>query len=350
MGYFSFAYEGYDPQARILTRNTFDPWTRMLSRLGVIQTRIQTAKPDKAVMNLTAALDEGTPAIVWADYFTLSYNNLPFDRGWWAGFPVVVYGYDTVADRVWIADRSRAPLWTTTGNFTSAWGRVKADKHRLMTLEAPDEAKVADAVRLGIWDAIKLFTEAPPKGTTKNFGLAAYRNWAELLTKPTARMSWAKEFPAPVKLYAGLKEAYTSINHFGIDGHAERDVYADFLVEAAIILNRPALTEAAGRFQEAAAAWDGLSAALLPESVPPLAETRALLDHRHRLFMDRGSASLDDIRAADERLAAQRAAVVADFPLDEPGVVALREAIAAQVMKVHDVEAEAVTAMQAAMA
>ena len=25
MGYFSFAYEGYDPMCRILTRNTFDP-------------------------------------------------------------------------------------------------------------------------------------------------------------------------------------------------------------------------------------------------------------------------------------------------------------------------------------
>ncbi len=37
MGYFSFAYEGYDPQARILTRNTFDPWDALLSRLGVVQ-------------------------------------------------------------------------------------------------------------------------------------------------------------------------------------------------------------------------------------------------------------------------------------------------------------------------
>jgi hypothetical protein len=34
MGYFSFAYEGYDPMARILTRNTFDPWVTMLSRRG----------------------------------------------------------------------------------------------------------------------------------------------------------------------------------------------------------------------------------------------------------------------------------------------------------------------------
>ena len=34
MGYFSFAYEGYDPHARILTRNTFDPLDTLLHRLG----------------------------------------------------------------------------------------------------------------------------------------------------------------------------------------------------------------------------------------------------------------------------------------------------------------------------
>ena len=34
MGYFNFSYENYDPQTRILTRNTFDPWDTMLSRLG----------------------------------------------------------------------------------------------------------------------------------------------------------------------------------------------------------------------------------------------------------------------------------------------------------------------------
>lgn len=67
MGYFSFAYEGYDPMARILTRNTFDPWDTMLSRLGVAQNVHQTAKPDAAVRHLAVALDEGTPAIVWAD-------------------------------------------------------------------------------------------------------------------------------------------------------------------------------------------------------------------------------------------------------------------------------------------
>ena len=37
MGYFTFAYEGYDPHVALLTRNTFDPLNTMLSRLGIVQ-------------------------------------------------------------------------------------------------------------------------------------------------------------------------------------------------------------------------------------------------------------------------------------------------------------------------
>jgi Butirosin biosynthesis protein H, N-terminal len=68
MGYFSFAYKGHDPQARILTRNTFNPLDTMLSRLRVVQNRRQTTKPQKGIDNLVDTLSDGEPAIVWADF------------------------------------------------------------------------------------------------------------------------------------------------------------------------------------------------------------------------------------------------------------------------------------------
>lgn len=92
MGYFSFAYKGYDPQARILTRNTFDPLDTMLARLGVVQHRRHTTSPEKGVANLLDTLEGGEPAIVWADYFSLPYNAFPYDEGMWAMFPILVYG------------------------------------------------------------------------------------------------------------------------------------------------------------------------------------------------------------------------------------------------------------------
>ena len=349
MGYFSFAYEGYPPQARILTRNTFDPWDTMLSRLGVAQNIHQTAKPERAVANLVAALEEGTPAIVWADVWGLPTNALAHDRGMWAMFPVVVYGYDEAGGVVHLADRARVGLTCSPAELAAARGRVKQDKHRLMTLEAPDPGKLAGAISAGIWDCLRLYTEAPPKGAKHNFGLAAFRHWAELLTKPTARLSWQRVFPAGQPLFDGLTSAFNDIAIFGKEGGAERHVYAGFLDEAAIILARPALGEAAGHFRAAAAAWDALGRMLLPDQIAPFAKARTLMLERHARFLDEGNAAQPRMEAIDARLAAIRAGLADDFPLSSNEVVAHRAAIAEQVMAIHDIEAAAVAALREAM-
>ena len=49
MGYFSFAYSGYDPHVAILTRNTFDPLDTLLQRLGVEQEILQTGDPARGL-------------------------------------------------------------------------------------------------------------------------------------------------------------------------------------------------------------------------------------------------------------------------------------------------------------
>ena len=220
MGYFSFAYKGYDPEARILTRNTFDPMDTMLARLGVIQTVRQTSSPAKAVANLLDSLEEGLPPIVWADLWSMPYNALPGDQGMWAMFPLVVYGYQEQEDTVWIADRARVPLTVTTAELAAARSRVKKQKNRILTLEPPNPDKLPDAVREGIWNCIRLYTEKPPKGSRNNFGFAAYDRWGDLLVKPKMRMSWAQEFPPGARMYAGLKSAYNDIALFGKDGNA----------------------------------------------------------------------------------------------------------------------------------
>jgi hypothetical protein len=352
MGYFTFAYEGYDPMARILTRNTFDPWMTMLSRLGVAQNVFQTAKPEKAVANLTGALEEGTPAIVWADMWNLPYNALSFDDGMWAMFPVLVYGYDETGDVVRIADRARVGLTTTTGELAAARGRTKKSGNRLATLEAPDPDKLPPAVSAGIWDCIRLFTEPPPRGSANNFGLRAYRHWAEALTKSKARTSWEREFPAGAKMYAALTSAYTDIALFGkeIGNFADRALYADFLAEAGNILSKPGLGQAATQFRQAAVAWGALAVALLPDEIEPFRETRELMTRRHAVFLERGNDALEEMKAIDGRLKAIKDAVAADFPLAQAEVEALRARLAEQIMAIHDLEAAAVEMMKAAMA
>ena len=349
MGYFSFAYKGYDPMARILTRNTFDPWDTMMSRLGVAQNILHTSKPEKGVHNLLDTLASGVPAIVWADMFSLPYNDLPDDEGMWGMMPVLVYGYDEGKDEVWLADRASVPLTVSTADLHTARARVKKDKFRIITLESPRLERLATAVSAGIWDSIKLYTEKPPKGSKNNFGLAAFQHWAKLLTKPRTRLSWAKEFPAGQKLLAGLMSVYSDVYQFGKDSNAERDTYADFLDEASLILDRSDLLEVAQQFRTSAAAWQALGPILLPEAAPLLAEVRQLMDEEHRLFLQQGNASLARRQQIRARLAEIKEEVGSDFPLNETEVAELLGNIAAHVLQIHDLEATAVAALQQAM-
>jgi hypothetical protein len=351
MGYFNFAYKGYDPQVRILTRNTFHPWDTMLSRLGIVQNVQHTSIPEKGVRNLVQALEEGQAPIVWADIFSLTYNALAQDEGMWAMFPHVVFGYDEANNQAHMADRAAVPIQIRADTLHAARARVKKDKFRVVTLEPPIADKLASAIQLGIWDSIKLYTEKPPKGSANNFGLRAYDWWARQLTNPRARVSWEKEFPAGRKMLAGLASAYDDIIHFGKhDDPADRLKFAAFLDEAAVILERPALSEVAPRFRRAVAAWRELSLALLPDEVAPFARYRQLTDRSHQLFHELGAAATDERRDLSAQMRSIFNASETDFPLDAAAVQAMRDNIADHVLAIRDIEAEAVNDLKAAMA
>jgi hypothetical protein len=352
VGYFKFAYEGYDPQCNILTRNTFDPLDTLLSRLGVIQNREQTGSAGRAEAILVATLQEGLPAIVWTDAWSLPYNGFEADEGMWGSFPLIVYGYEPEQETVMIADRASVPLTVTPAELAAARGRIKKDKYRLLTLEAPDEKKLVPAVQMGIYDIIRHFTEPPPRGTPNNFGLKALQFWAQMLRQPKHRQSWEKWFPAGQSMYAGLTSAFYFAFIFGkgtaLD--AERALYASFLEEAVVLLSRPALRAAAESFRASGAAWGQLPAALLPDSVAPFREARELMWRRHRLFLEEGGAALPAMQEIDGRLVALRDAMRDDFPLNPAQVVAHREEIADRLDAIHNAEQAAVELLQAAMA
>jgi hypothetical protein len=349
MGYFSFAYEGYDPHVALLTRNTFDPWDTLLQRLGVAQTVMQTNAAEKGLFNLVDALESGIPPIVWADIFSLPYNALQLDAGMWAMFPILVFGYDEPAGMVSIADRARVALTTTTAELEAARNRVKKTKYRIVMLDPPNPDKLKSAVQLGIWDSIKLFSEKPPKGSAENFGFKAYRRWADLLTKPGMRLSWAQVFPPGRKMYAGLTTAFDGIAIFGKDGGAERGTFADFLEEAGAILDRPGIAAAASRFRESARAWDELGVALLPDRIPPFKETRELMLSRHAAFLNRGSEALPEIREINARLAELKESVSADFPLGGTELKIFCDELAGRIMSIHDIELDAVMNLRQAV-
>lgn len=348
-GYFYFHYEGYDPQVNILTRNTFNLFEPILERLGVAYESKQTTSENKGTKNVIEALENGQAPIVWADMYSLPYYALEYDAGIWSMMPMVVYGLDDGVAH--IADRAQGGFVVDAADLSTARARVKKDRYRVVTLDAPKPDKLASAVRMGLWDCIKLFTEKPPRGSAKNFGFKAYDKWIELLTKPKAKGSWAKTLPRGRDLFIGLSTAFEFALQFGKDtSHtAERYMMADFLEEAATILEKPSLAEIAPSCREAGDAWKVLGERLLPDDVPLCKEKRDLLTEEHCLFLQEGDASIERRIAIRERKKELDASAAEDFPLSDKDVEALQAAIAAQVELICDIEHDIITALQDAM-
>jgi hypothetical protein len=353
-GYFTFEYEGYRPHLILLPRNTFDPLDTLLDRLAIPREVLQTTSADKAQRNLLDVLENGQPALVWLDKFLLPYMQHPYDERNWRVEPTVVFGVD--GDTVSLADRANVPLTVPLDAFMRAWGRVKQERYRLMTLEAPDMTRLPGAVQKGIWQCISLFTDKPPKGKKENFGFAAYDHWGDLLTNTRNKASWTRYFPPGERLYAALAGdvvqpgGYDWITGWSAAPGMERTLYADFLDEAAQLLERPALTEAGGIFRQAADAWLALANLMLPDAVPLLAETRQLKERKRALFTARGMDALGDIADINSQLEALRQQATASFPMSEAKAQTFYAGLAAQVRTIAAVEREAVDAMQAAMA
>jgi hypothetical protein len=349
MGYFAFHYEGYDPWVRILTRNTFDPLGKIYDRMGIQSNVRQTASADKGVKNLQDVLEAGTPAIVFADMFSLPYNAAPQDEGMWVMLPILVYGYDEQEDLVYIADRARIPLTVTTEELSKARGRTKKNKYRVLTHQPPVEGNLKSAVEGGIRECIQLFTQPPPKGSKTNFGFLAYDKWIKLLGKSSDKGSWDKMFSPGNLMYAGLTSAFTDICIFGKDGGAERETYAQFLEEAGEILSKTALTDVAEKFRSSALAWNNLANTLLPDEVKLFKETKDLMLERHHLFLEKGISALDRIHEIDDQLEAVKTQVIEAFPLDTIQSNELKTSIAEKVLIIRDIEIDAIDDLKAAV-
>ncbi|MCY3780285.1 MAG: DUF4872 domain-containing protein [Chloroflexi bacterium] len=349
-GYFTFHYKGYDPQVNLLTRNTFDPMERIYDRMKLPRELRQSASADKGRQNLIRALEEGYAPIASPDGSLLPYNATPYDDANWYTMPLVIYGYEPDIGEAYISDRSRVPLTVSTEDLDKARARIKKDRQRLTLLGAPDDAGLPAAIRQGIADCAALMTEKPPKGSAKNFGLRALQHWVEMLEK-TSKGSWAKEYPGGRPLFAALTSAYTFLGPaFGKTVQAERDVYADFLDEAAQALNHAELKSVAELYRAAGAAWEGLLMSLLPAGAPMLGEAREAIDRKTDLFIESGAEHLDEIVSCNERLDALKTEAEADFPLGDGEIADLRADIREKVLNVHDAEEAAVLALKAALA
>ncbi|MCI0555414.1 MAG: BtrH N-terminal domain-containing protein, partial [Anaerolineae bacterium] len=352
-GYFTFEYKGYLPHVAMLTRNTFNPFSTMLERLGAAQDVQQTNKAEVAEKNLQDTLDSGLYPLVWADQFSLPYNSLPSDEAMWGMMPILAVESD--GKSVTVADRSSQPFHLSMADLTKARGRVKDDKYRLITLDTPQAAKLAGAVHKGICQAIKLFTEEPPRGARDNFGFAAYEKLAHLLVNTRNKQSWERFFVPGVRMCHALAGspvqpgAYHWVMIWGSADGAERGLYADFLVEASQILKKPGLKESAEKFRESYKLWLMFADALLPDDVPLLGESKKLIQKKHDLFINKGETALPEIKQINMRLNELLEQSKTDFPLSDVQAAEFRANLRDILLKINAVEQQAVDLLQNAI-
>lgn len=347
--YFTFEYEGEDPHLFIGTRSTFDPLDTLSERAGLNAEFSETTSVNVARRTLVEALDEGQPSIVWADVQSLPYNGLePRDYGYMQ--PVVVYGFEADDKIASVADRANGPLLVDADDLSEARSRQPSLKNRMATLNPdPDFGDFAASVEDGIRSTLGLYLGQSSKGAAGNFGLAALKKWAAMLVDTRTMKGWPNLFWPGAVLYRVLKTVFHQIEQNGTGGSASRPLYAEFLDEASLVLGNPDLRTAADLFRKAGVKWTALADSLLPDTVDVFAETRALMAHRCELFQTFGAASLDQRRAITARLKMLDAQIGADFPLDMADCHRLRENIREHVLSVHEVEREAVMALQSAV-
>jgi len=352
-GYFTFEYKGFLPHVALLTRNTFNPFPTTFERLGIAQDVQQTNKAETAEKNLQHTLESGLYPILWADQFSLAYNCLPADKPMWGMMPILAIGSD--GKTIKIADRSSQPFRLSVTDLTRTRGRVKEEKYRLMTLDAPQPAKLAGAVHKGICQTISLFTEAPPRGGRQNFGFAAYEKLAELLVNRRNKQSWERFFAPGVRMYHALAGspvqpgAYHWVNTWGSGDGAERGLYADFLLEASQILKRPVLKAAAEKFRESYELWLAFADALLPDGVPLLGESKNLIQKKHALFVEKGESALPEIKKIHTRLNEILKQSESNFPLSNAQAADLRANLRDILLKIKTMEEQAVDLLQRAI-
>jgi hypothetical protein len=299
-----------------------------------------------ALSNLKARLSEGEPVLAWTDAARLPYSG-------YTGFGnfyhvVVVYGLDESGGTVQLADQTPGPLAVSLGDLRYARETSWSPKYRAMTVDSPQNAQDPRvAAEQGIRECIEQMLTGLG---IANFGLRGMDKWATILTSSKEKKSWLKVYSPGSDLYCALFTIYEQISVRGNVGAAGRTLYAEFLEEAAGLLDKPTLRNAAALYRESEALWQDVADAHLPGDFKVFAEARNLAQERRRIFETLGPEGRDRLEQIKARLAEIERSMSTEFPIPQSDLRGFLTDIRHRILKVRDQESKCVEAIQAAMA
>ena len=308
----------------------------LASRLGLELAIQETGGAQRARAQLDAALANGQPAVLWVDRATLPYMYMPDHQCGWFGFVVAVYGIDAQTDTVNLDDRALMPVSVDTATLAAARARIPSYKHRMLTVNGAGEVDLPRAVRAGLVDCAE-HLHAP----SQSFSLPAIRKWAKSMTDGKNAKGWPVVFADRHGLYGTLRALYESVVAGGPGGGSLRDLYAEFLQEAAPLVQLPGLLDVAKEYKWLGIRWSNLAELALPTHVPPLARTKDLLVRQSALFAGLGDLAADELQLIGMELAELSAQFATEFPLDDGEIDRLFQQLQAELYELYAAEVAA---------
>jgi hypothetical protein len=307
----------------------------------------ETAGGHGARETLDAILDAGEPAIVFVGQQELGTWGEPPDLSGQSGYPVVVTGRASGGGYL-VDDRGTAPLVVDEAVMAAARGRIPSFKHRLLRVQ-PDAALTTDrlrtAIEAGLADQVEHLSRP-----SDSFGLPAWRKWARMMTDTKNPKAWPRVFATGDGLFGALLSIVEGVDGgVGATGGHMRDVQAAFLDEAADIVGRPGLRDAAASWRGAADLWEDLADAAVPPDLPGAADAVEADEALHDAVMA-GEPGRAAAREAAAVVWGTRARYAREFPLPPDRVAELFADLGGRLSEIHAAEVSALEVTRRAIA
>ncbi len=340
-GYILWEFKAYEIAIIVMGfRNRWnyavDYLTNTCQRLSVKPHFAETTGQKTAQANLEEALAHGVPVITWVDKAHMPHQQLPAWLDGMSSHIVTVYGLDSGC--VLVDDLADDLIEVDLEPFQAGRGRVSSDKNRLLRLEPTGALDLPAAIRAGIDDCIAHLSR-----DSESFSLPVYQKWAKMMTHTKNKKGWPVVFKDRHGLYSTLGTVYEGIALQCGDGHALRSLYADFLGEAAAVLDHSPLQQASDHYRQAAKAWEGLANSVLASD--PLRESKRLMDQRYALYKARDWAAMRQVNDQRQALSAEYDHA---FPMDDAEVAALFETMQTHLEDIYAAETQALESLKAA--
>jgi hypothetical protein len=342
-------WELKEHQAKILVFGWQNRWQytmpfyeNLCKRINVTPTFHETGSQKTAAGQLDELLNAGQPVVAWVDRAQMPYLQLPKSLEGHLGNFIAIYGIED--GQVLVDDLAAKPFRVPVETMVSARARIGSYKNRLLSVKVDGEHDLPAAIMVGIQDMIEHLSQS-----SDSFSLPTFQKWGKMMTHRKNAKGWPVVFADRRGLYGALKSVYEGIELVSTGGGGMRGLYADFLDEAAVVVNRPALREVAEQYRRLAAQWSAFAGSALPDGVEPLRETKQLLCQRYELLMAKGGDGLGEIQPLIQRLGVLYDENKHELPMSDSEIDNLFSVMGDQLLALFEAETSALAALKEAI-